>query len=342
MVLFSQPATSIVKAKSMIHFEKIDFKTVDWKQLNQFPDRTICQSKAWLGFIAESQNAEPIVAKIIEDQGTVGYFTGLKFRKWGVQMLGSPFPGWTSNYMGFNLAPGISRRAVLKELAHFVFDGLNCIHFEIMDRHLALEDANDLGYQNRLLESFELDLTQSEDILWTGVKQNFRRKINKGRKLGVIIEEATPDECAQEFYSQLDDVFSKQSLKPTYGIGRVQLLIKHLHASGNLLLMRALSPGGDCIATVVFPGDNNMAYFWGGASWRASQPLCPNELLTWQGILHWKARGAKAFDFGGGGEYKRKYGGKRICIPWFRKSKFPLMESLRSIASKLVSFRQRR
>jgi hypothetical protein len=53
---------------------------------------------------------------------------------------------------------------------------------------------------------------------------------------------------------------------------------------------------------------NEVAFFWGNASWRADQHWRPNEFLHWYALRDWKARGVKMFDWGGGGTYKEKYG----------------------------------
>ncbi len=58
---------------------------------------------------------------------------------------------------------------------------------------------------------------------------------------------------------------------------------------------------------------NGVMYFWGGASWRHSQSLRPNEALQWEAMKIGKRKGIRIYDMGGGGEYKRKYGGKEIA-----------------------------
>lgn len=327
----------------MFTFERIGYSDVAWKKLDGFSGRIICQSKEWLDFVAETQNAEPVVATISSGSQLVGYFTGLIVRKMGMRILGSPFPGWSTIYMGFNLEPDVNRTDVLQGLLQFAFRRLNCIQVEIMDRGLTLEDAQGLGFAHRMLENFEIDLTQSEDELWKRLKpKSARYSINKAKKLGVTITEGNPEGFAEEYYNQLVDVFAKQSLKPTYDLRRVEALIDNLYPGGNLLLLRAHNPARECLATGIFPGNSTMAYFWGAASWRETQLYCPNEPLVWHAIKYWQARGTKAFDFGGAGEYKRKYGGHRISVPWFRKSKYPGLETLRAIASKVVSLRQRK
>ena len=38
--------------------------------------------------------------------------------------MGSPFPGWTTPYLGLNLAPGVSRADAVAALVPFVFQSL--------------------------------------------------------------------------------------------------------------------------------------------------------------------------------------------------------------------------
>ena len=96
-------------------------------------------------------------------EGRLGYFTGAVVRKFGVRILGSPFPGWTTAYMGFNLLPGVPRREALAALEAFAFRELGCLHLEVMDDNLSFEDGRSLGFSARALTGYRSDLTPSED-----------------------------------------------------------------------------------------------------------------------------------------------------------------------------------
>ena len=309
--------------------------------LEDYSDRLVCQTPAWMNFVAETQDAEAVFAELRENGRVVGQFRGLLIRKLAMPMLGSPFPGWTTAYMGFNLNPGIERGQALKALKHFAFKELGCLHLEIMDRALRQQDYDAAGYQYRFVTGFEIDLARSEDELFGGMNSACRRCIRKAEKSGVTLEAATDDAFAADFYAQLEDVFAKQKLVPTYKQERVEALIRHLLPSGNLLLVRARSAEGKCIATGIFPGLNQMMYFWGGASWRSDQNLRPNEALQWFAMRYWKERGIKRYDMGGAGEYKRKYGGKEIAVPWGRVSRYPLLEGLRNAVRGAIDLKQR-
>jgi Acetyltransferase (GNAT) domain len=322
-------------------FERLDVRGDDWSaKINSKQAGTIYQRPAWLALLSRSQYGEPVVAAVREGRETIGYFTGVILRKLGFRILGSPFPGWSIDYLGFTLSAVADRQCAVHALIDFVFQELGCVHLEVMDRNLRVSDLWGLGVQHRVYRGFEIDLSQDEKELFSGMTSACRRCIRKAEKEGVLIEEAHDTEFADEYYAQLQDVFAKQRLVPTYGVERVRQLITQVHPTGHLLLLRARDGLGRCIATSIFPHMNGVMYFWGGASWRHSQSLRPNEALQWQAMKIAKQKGLHTYDMGGGGEYKRKYGGREIEVPWFRKSKYPWIDYLRNIAQKSNKLRQ--
>jgi hypothetical protein len=325
----------------MLRLNRLDLAALDWNALDRFEDRTVFQTREWLEFIAETQNATPVVAEVRQASTAVGYFAGLIVRRMGIRILGSSLPGWTTPYIGFNLLPGISRREALQALEAFVFRDLHCLHLEVSDRGFAREDGEQLGFTLDSYRSYETDLTLPEEELFNQMTSACRRCIRKAEKAGVRIEEVHDDRFAAEYYDQLKDVFAKQSLVPTYDLERVRSLIHHLLPTGHLLLLRALDPEGRSIGTGIYPGMNKVAQFWGNASFRHSQHLRPNESLHWYAMRYWKRQGVEIFDWGGGGEYKEKYGGKPISVPWFRKPRYPFLGTMRNQAQRIVKAKQR-
>lgn len=318
-------------------FERIAWSDVDWKQLDGYADRSLFQTLPWLSFLAEMQRADPIVAVLRDGDEELGHFTGLVVKRMGLRFLGSPLPGWTTPYMGFNLAPGIPRSLAAAALPAFAFSELGCMHLELRDRWLTEPDVTglkfdrrvDVGYDDR---TFELDLDRSEDDIFAGMTSACRRAIRKAEKSGVTIEEATDQAFAGEFYTQLREVFLRQQLVPTYSLERVEALIRHLQPAGMVLLLRARDADGRCIATGIYPAFNDMMFFWGGASHREYQHLRPNEALHWHAIRYWKQRGMTRYDLGGYMDYKEKYGGLEVAIPGFRRSNSRLVAAARTAA----------
>ena len=311
-------------------FERLDLTIDDWSA--KLKAGTVYQTPAWLAFLSATQHGEPVVAVLKDGNSSIGYFTGMIIRKAGFRILGSPFPGWTTDYMGLSLSPCTNRRAVVRALINFAFQELRCVHLEVMDRNVTMSDLDGLAVQHRVYRGFEIDLTTGEDELFARMTSACRRCVRKAEKAGIVVEQAHALHFADEYYAQLQDVFAKQGRLPTYNIERVQQLIKHMLPTGHLLLLRARDREGRCIATAIFPHMNGVMYFWGGASWRASQGLRPNEAIQWEAMKIGKRSGLRTYDMGGGGEYKRKYGGVEIQVPWFRKSKYPWLRYMRELA----------
>jgi Acetyltransferase (GNAT) domain len=319
----------------------IEFENVDWSALDGFADRTVFQTRQWIQFIGETQNATPVIAELCKGRDVVGYFAGLTFTRLGVKILGSSFPGWTTPYIGFNMLPGASRSDALVAVEEMAWGSLKCLHMEISDPQFTVEDGESLGFTCEFYSSYRTDLRKSDEELFSSMDGACRRCIRKAEKIGVIIEEAHDLAFADEYYQQLVDVFAKQGLIPTYKVDRVRALIRHLEPTGRILLLRARDPDGKCIATGIFPGFNKIAEFWGNASYRSEQILRPNELMHWYAMRYWKRRGVEIYDWGGEGKYKEKYGCAPHRVPWFTKSRFEVISKLRDQAKKMFDRKQR-
>ncbi|HEX5824552.1 MAG TPA: hypothetical protein VFY18_08855, partial [Candidatus Limnocylindrales bacterium] len=98
-----------------MQFERFDLGRGDWAaELDRLPEGLVCQSPEWLSFLKESQHGEPVAALLMDGGRPIGAFAGMIVRKAGIRILGSPFPGWTTPYMGLSLAPGVSRRQAVE------------------------------------------------------------------------------------------------------------------------------------------------------------------------------------------------------------------------------------
>lgn len=317
-------------------FEQIDPADADWSQLDGYGDRVVSQRRGWLEFIADTQRGDVTVARLMDDGEAVGYLSGIRTLRFGLRVFGSPLDGWSTPFMGFNLKPGVDPRAALRAAEVFAFRQLGCLHMELRDRRLAVDDGAALRFDHRLRHTFISDLARDEDALFALMTPACRRNVRAARRNGLIVEQAEPAGFAETYYDQLLDVFAKQGLKPTYGVDRVRALIDHLHPTGSLLLLRVKRPDGAIVATGLYPGFRAWCFFWGSASYRADQRLRPNEILHWEAMRYWKARGAVCFDWGGGGDYKKKFGVTPVTNPHFFKSAHPFMQTVRSQVYALI------
>lgn len=322
-------------------FERLDMALSDWgAKLKSFPDRTVYHTPAWLSFVIDTQMGEPVFAALKDGQETLGYFTGLMVRKAGFKILGSPFPGWSTPYIGFNLVPGVPRRVALAALPSFAFKELNCVLVEVGDRYLTLEDIDGLGFEHWIYTTAIVDLAPSEDELFSKMTHACRSNIRKAQKGGVVVEEAHDESFAEDYYEQLMEVFARQSLVPTFDLNRVRQLIKHLHPAGHLLMLRARNPEGQCISTGLFVYTEQEIHLWGAASWEKYQGLRPNDAVYWHAMKFGKRLGAKFYDPGGQRPFKLKFGGIPTPIVMLRLSKYPVFSSMRNFVKKLYRTRQ--
>lgn len=322
----------------MLSFHRLPLEQVDWQALDGFGDRLLMQRRGWLEFVRAISGGEIVIAQLEQDGQTAGYFSGILFRRCGVPILGSPFRGWNTAYMGFNLHPDVSRIEAVTGLEQFAFRQLGCLHYEVVDRHLSLQESAGLGLAPIVFQNYETDLTRSEDELFADMTSACRRAIRKAEKSGVVIEHAGPEGFAEEYYEQLLDVFAKQGMKPTYGLDRVKKLIEHVFPSGDLLLARACDPDGRRIASGIYAGFNRFALFWGNGSLRPYQSLRPNEALHWHAMRHFKRLGLPLWDWGGRATYKVKYGVAEVSLLALSKSRFGVIHYARDLAEKIYYF----
>ncbi|HWH60048.1 MAG TPA: GNAT family N-acetyltransferase [Terriglobales bacterium] len=326
----------------MLKLHQVNANPEWWRRLERFPDRLVYHTQEWIHFIAATQQATPVFAEVRDGSSCVGCFSGLMISRCGVRILGSPFQGWTTMYMGFNLEPEVPRWMALQALQHFAFQDLGCLHFEVTDRLSSVEDGERSGLKEHFFNSYTTDLRKSEEQIFAEMEPTCRTCIRKAQRNGVVIEESCGDDLfVDEYYEQLKDVFAKKGLVPTYSRNLVRLFIRHLYPTGNLLLLRARDPDGKCIATGLFPGMNKLAQFWGNASVRSGQHLRPNQAMHWYAIRYWRAHGAECFDWGGGGTYKEKYGSQKILVHRFCKSRTFILPVLRDQAYTLFKCKQR-
>jgi lipid II:glycine glycyltransferase (peptidoglycan interpeptide bridge formation enzyme) len=309
----------------MISFERIETEKINYEDINQIGEVNVFQTSAWLNFIAEVQNAESVIAAVKSDGRCLGYFTGLISHIFGLRILGSPPKGPLTYYMGFNLIAGAPKSEILEALPGFAFKDLGCHYLEVIDPNLLPGDWEGLSYRAENLHHYGIDLSKSEEELFANMDSKGRNKIRQSIKNGVVIEEASDLDFANDYYAQFEEVLAKQSLTTTYSLNSLRKLIEYNLPTGNLLLLRARDPEGRCIATGIFIGFNQMAVVWGTASWRQYQSLRPNEPIAWYGMKAMKARGIQLLHYGGKAEqYKEKLGATELQMHRLMQAKHKL------------------
>jgi CelD/BcsL family acetyltransferase involved in cellulose biosynthesis len=100
--------------------------------------------------------------------------------------------------------------------------------------------------------------------------------------------------------------------------------------------MRILDPHGETIAAGIVLGGRRTAIAWGMGYDRTNEEFHPIELLWWETMRYWRARGSIRFDLGGGGEYKVKYGGPERPSVHFSRSRYAGLRYGRAAVRRLV------
>jgi hypothetical protein len=294
----------------VISFKRISAEGMPWDKLKEFEAANIFQSWPWIKFLADFLGAEPVIAVILSDGIVQGYFMGLIEKRLGLRILGSPFRDWNTYFMGFNLMPGISYSEVLQAFPHFAFDELNCHFLMIIDVNLKESELIGLPYHIRKITNFVIDLTQSQADLFAKMKGNScRTSIRRTIKKGVVIEETNNLGFADEYYAQYLEMNARKSLAPYYNLDFVRQMIAYLLPTGNLLMLRARTSEGVCIATHIALVFNKVAVAWGSASRTDYLTLRPNELIYWYAMKRAKSMGIEVFQLADGvKQFKQKLG----------------------------------
>ncbi len=295
------------EGQNMVVLQRIAYDPVEWDAIvERYADALVFHSAAWLSFLAASQGAEPVVAIVRAGDRPVGHFVGAIVRRFGVRILGSPLRGWATQSMGFLLEEGADRRAAAEGLLPFAFRELGCLHVELADRHLAAEQMAGSDYSVETGSTFIVDLAASETEILGRMRRSTRKYIHQAGRRGLTADVVTALGFATEYHEQLTDVFARQGLAPTYGVERVRQLIEALQPTGQILLLCVRGPDGVNLASGVSVGRNRTAVAWGAGFFRANAGFHPNELLHWEAMRYWRARGALLYDMSGRGDYKAK------------------------------------
>lgn len=324
-------------------FKAVNLNTLDLKVFNDFPHKSVNTTKEWIEFIAEDSSAIPYILRITQEGKLIGFFSSLIIKKFGLKIVGSPFPGWSTVYMGLDVYNHELKAHILKELIPFIMKDTQCAYLQICDRDFNVEDLEPVRKQYggtiEVCSTLELGIEGDDAVQYKKMKSDCRNFIKQFERRGAIIEEAEPnDNFAEEYYEQLKDVFAKQKLVPTYTVEKVKCLLKHLSKSGNIYCLRVKDPEGTPIATSIFPGFNHKMFFWGGASLRPFQQYRPNEYMIYTAMRYWRNRGCVEFDMVGNRTYKKKFGSWEVNYPSIIIPKYKILVPLKDMAASIYYF----
>lgn len=321
----------------MYLISEIQKDKLNLNEYNNFKNKNLFTTIDWLEFIEEDSKVRPIFLRIInENNDFIGYFTAMETKKFGFKIIGSPFPGWSTCFMGFDVVDGVNRYDLLPAITEYLFKKKRASIIEIEDRFLDIDTARRLGYVYSESGTLELNVDASDEELFKIFKSDARNFIRQFERKGASLEISEPNEWfAEEYYRQLEDVFAKQGMVPTYSLAKVKCIINHLKNTNKILCLLVRNPEGQPIGTSIFIGYKEKFFFWGGASYRSGQFYRPNEYMIWTAIRYWREKGAKVFDMVGIRDYKRKFGSHEEYYAHLIIARNKFIIFLRNVAKKI-------
>ena len=66
----------------------------------------------------------------------------------------------------------VTRALAAEALVDFELNHLKCHHIELIDRYMVPEDYKHLGFETSMFDSFELDISRTEDELWRNLRHD--------------------------------------------------------------------------------------------------------------------------------------------------------------------------
>jgi hypothetical protein len=295
--------------------------------------------------------ASPVIVRITESDtdALVGYFTGLTIRKFGLKLLGSPFEGWSTCYMAYDVYDQSLIKDLLAPTIRFIFQKTGCVYLELVERNLTTDDfgyidgklrkMGGFNYKLDTVPSLEVDIAKPDAELIRAIRKDCREFIRQFERRGASVEIAEPTaEFVEELYAQIREVFAKQNLVPPYSIEKIRLLLENLQGSGMLLCLVIREPQGKNIASIVFAGRSQKCFAFFTGSHRDFQHFRPNEYMVWYGIRYFRDRGYTVFDYAGVAAYKYKWNPREVYYVRIMASRYPGLICLRNKAKDIFRF----
>ena len=320
----------------MYTITEVELKNLNTNEFNSTNDKLIYQTKEWIEFICETQKAKPIILRITDNNTFVGYFTCFLFSKFGIKIIGSPFRGWTTLYMGFNVSNGVDRASLIMPVWQYLKKHYKCMYMEIIDLYLTFDDVLREGLLADKQETYIKNISGNIDQVFKSFSSTCKNQIRRYEKNNAQLFVCEPNDAfAEKYYEQLKAVFGYQNLVPSYDCERVKKLLKNLNnIADSVYCTEMRNPEGRSVGTLIGFAYNSTCYLFGLASYR-EEKYYQADYLVWDSILHWKEHGCSSYDLVGVRDYKLKFHPELVAVPRVICCRFKVLIVLRNLAQKL-------
>lgn len=178
------------------------------------------------------------------------------------------------------------------------------------------------GFEKWGVDSYQtywLDLQKPEEELRANLKTNWRGKLGKSEKTGLVVDWDFEGKHA----SWMRGIYAADKSARGYGGPAPAFLIRYipeLVKNGNFCLGRA-TLNGDIVAFTLFVKHGRSATYFLGWSGDLGRESAAHHLLLWEGIKMLKQQGIKELDLGGVNDesaqgvksFKEAMGGRYVC-----------------------------
>lgn len=315
----------------MYSFEQVNYCDVNNYIGDTYEDRMIFQTKQWLDFVSDCKGTQPVVLRILKDNEEIGFYTCMIFKIMGIRFVGSPFRGWTTLYMGFNLHQGESRTDIVPSLWKYMHKEMKCFYMEIVDWNISVEEAQTAGLIYGIQQTYVNEISDDLSDILKSFSSTCKNQIHRFDRNDAVLKIVEPDDkFAEEYYNELIRVFGYQGLRPSYDLKRVKSLLSHLKkiSKDTLYTTVAYAPNGVPIGTLIGFGYGKTAYLWGLTVIREEQ-YYQSDALLWESFKHWKELGYEHYDLVGVRPYKMKFHPELRQTPRITCCQIPVMIKVR-------------
>ena len=155
-----------------------------------------------------------ILLEIVDNDKTTGYFPCFILSKGPFRILGSPMIGWLTDFMGPIVNKGFNQQGFLDALEKYC-RSQKIDQLELSNPVLDIDIMRSQGFRCKKGATYHVRLSPDEEVMW----RNFKEKschwaINKAKKNNLIVEDTDDPKIINEYYDQLQDVFSKKHIAP--------------------------------------------------------------------------------------------------------------------------------
>jgi hypothetical protein len=314
-----------------------DVTAAEWDQsLSVYADATVFHLASWHKCLDRLLPGRVVRFEILSHGEVCGHWCGFLLQKFGVRIFGAPLPGSTTDYM----YPLMTQPLPVGPFLHAVHNWAEerRVHMIELGGEYFRDQLAANGYNIRSDPTYRVDLSAGSSAVWKNLKPAMRNKIRKAEKNGIVVGVDTSTEFAGRFFDMLQAVFRRQGLAPTYGLRRVETVVRTLAESGNVVPLTAWRDG-EPLSSLIVLVDKRAAYFWGGASYETAYPLGANDIIHWYALQFAVGKGLTVYDTCGGGEYKTKFGGQMIALPAGYVATNPVFGALRTAVQGAVRAR---